>query len=204
MQTHTITTYSFQELSPEAQAKAIETRSQDPYNGEHEGPEAWETAHAFNRLNPPRSIGSLCLRECTSGSGSPQWETEGIDAPEGHRAWVWLLHWVNDHFSAVSLDGLGKTKVIGLNWITAVEVLQSCPLTGVFYDCEVLDPIRKALEGNPRECEDLDTIFSQCANQLAQALETNVEYHSSEECIRNYFEDYDGETEFLENGRIYS
>lgn len=207
MQTHTITTFDFSELSTEAQAKAIQTAQERPYNGDHEGPEAWDTADAFNDLNPPRTIVSLCRREPATKYGCSEWEESPCEqeAPEGHRAWVWLLHWVHDSFNGVDQYPTQSDVPpisVGMDWRKACAALESCPLTGVFYDCEVLDPIRKALLGNPRACPDIDSIFAECGESLQIALETAIEWASSEACIWEQLEN--GDAEYLESGAVYA
>ena len=85
-------------------------------------------------------------------------------------------------------------------YFSGCQISSDCPLTGVCYDYDILEPLIKVML-----CIDLNTTFedvlNNCINDLCSAIEKEYNYYCSEDGINEYFEF--NERQFLENGQEF-
>lgn len=76
-----------------------------------------------------------------------------------------------------------------------------CPLTGVCYDCDVLDPLFEYYYNWARpEYRDLTfrDVMERCYDSLFKSVQEEYEYSASDEAVREYLSDQDDY--YYENG----
>lgn len=105
---------------------------------------------------------------------------EEIGDLSGVRAWKWLH---SNGWAALANPPEGK----------------SCLFTGFCADEYLLDPIRAAL-ANPASIGTLCALFGDCLHSWAKAYEADIDYHYSDEAIREDIEA--NEHEFYADGRL--
>jgi hypothetical protein len=78
-----------------------------------------------------------------------------------------------------------------------------CNLTGVCYDCDILDPIYKFLEDRNPEANNttLKELFKDCFSCLKKSIENEIEHMESEEYITEELKE--NNFEFLKDGNIF-
>jgi hypothetical protein len=217
MRTEVITReiFTFEELSEEAQQKAIENyRNEMPVDTSHYWNEAHESVKGFHQM-------------FGSEEGRKSWldiRTDGIEDNalelSGQRLRTYLLnnyegaffgrkyrrHSKDDYISTekpkahrlvtkISRDYKGKWyRVFHSNFL----VESCCPFTGVCYDEDLLQPFKEFIK-NPdgRTFEDL---LTEAVESLRKSLENEDEYRNSDEAITEDIE-ANGH-EFLEDGEL--
>lgn len=81
----------------------------------------------------------------------------------------------------------------------------SCPLTGMCYDMDILDPILNIINNyNPKIHENMDfeDIINECSSSIRKTLKDEEEYIQSEEYIKELLSDNSDEI-FYEDGTKY-
>jgi len=86
------------------------------------------------------------------------------------------------------------------SYYSAIQLDNSCVLTGMCYDHNILDPIYEFLN-KPNDRIDFETLLNDCINSLCHAVSSEIEYQYSDEAITETIEanDYD----FTEDGEMY-
>jgi hypothetical protein len=99
---------------------------------------------------------------------------------------------------------LGPNKGLFSNsYYSNVRKELSCPLTGVCYDHDLLDPIVRLIEYKEENRQELDNLsfeelLDNCFHSLEKSIESEIEYRESNEAIADDLSDT--EFEFTENG----
>lgn len=205
----TINVYSFNELSEEAKAKAIENarakgRHWDMEFNTSDAVDSIKAAAAAFQVTLGRySIGSDVQRMRCDIYTNSTLENEEI---EGQRLRTWLINHHHDIFYKRKTYGESLNKCVNL-W--GVEVYQyqrhsnilfeetDCPFTGVFYDDIFLDTFRKFLK-KPWSAT-LEDLFKDGVHDVCKALEEEEEYQQSDDGITDYLE---CNAEFTEEGEF--
>tara|TARA_E500000305_G_C4028231_1_gene243101 strand:+ start:4040 stop:4567 length:528 start_codon:yes stop_codon:yes gene_type:complete len=175
MRTETFTIYTFEELSGEVQAVAIENARERFDYGLEWGDKWRETIQVASEtlglivddwsVNPwGRSHARVEMRDDVAASLS------------GVRAWKWL------HSNGV-----------------AEAIREDCPFTGYCGDESFLDPMRAFLK-KPTDAT-LQELVSECADSWAKAWAADMEYLQSDEAIRESL--IANGREFTANGGLY-
>ena len=86
------------------------------------------------------------------------------------------------------------------------QVEYSCPLTGVTWDFDVLQPIMDLIAYKAEQREELkylnwDTLIRKCLESLSNAEDSEIEYQHSAEAVTEFIKSMD--YEFYENGDVY-
>ena len=210
MQTKRIKVYSFDELSETAQQQAIENarRTDNIQQCDFIYDEAHQTVKAFNDLfNVTEG-----RREWTDFS------TGQIDGDilnlSGTRLATYLWNnYRNDlykgkYYPVKSDTPLRHKRVKSKTlhngrtfnaYYSAIQFENSCVLTGMCYDMDILDPIYKFIDKpDGRTFEDL---ISECFSSLKYSLESEQDYHYSDEGVQEYLTA--NNYQFLKDGTIF-
>ena len=216
MRTETITrtVYTFEELSEEAQQRAIRDRRGEGVPTDHIWDEARQSVNAFcDTFNVSTGSRSWLDIICPSfGSDSERNELSG------QRLRTYLINNFpsafyerkhrNSYYSeerpavhrmrtarAYPIDRNGKQRP-GY-WVTLrsnFETESSCPFTGVCYDEDLLHPLKEFIkQPDGRTFEDL---MSEAGESLRNSLENEEDYLNSDEAISEALQD----AEFTEDG----
>lgn len=102
------------------------------------------------------------------------------------------------HHNRVKSTKLSNGKIFNA-YYSAIELDNSCVLTGVCYDQDLLDPIYKFLE-KPSNTT-FEELINECIESLCKSVRDEIEGNSKEEAIAEYFDANDHE--FLADGREY-
>ena len=94
-------------------------------------------------------------------------------------------------------------------WFSYHSVCQleySCPLTGVIWDFDVLQPIMDLIDYKPENRNHLDTLnweilILDCLASLVKAEDNEIDYRQSDEALIEFINDLS--YEFYENGDVY-
>jgi hypothetical protein len=180
--THTITTYTFAELSAEAQERAIENARDDQgFRGEAWSEEWRDTIQEAERVLP---FGFDGWEVESSGSGLVRGYALLDDADaatlSGVRAWKWLQN--NGVAAAIGEPG-------------------SMPFTGYCGDEALLDPLRAFL-ARPDESVAIENLAQDCLESWALAWSRDMEYQYSDEAVREELSNRD-DIEYLETGAVF-
>ena len=92
------------------------------------------------------------------------------------------------------------------SYYSGCQVEYSCPLTGVTWDFDVLQPIMDLIAykaGQRKELNDLNwkTLIRKCLESLSNAEDSEIEYQHSDEAVTEFIKSMD--YEFYENGDVY-
>lgn len=204
----TINIYTFDELSDEAKAKAIQNAREKEKYWDMECPtsEAVDSIKAaadifgYSRLIN-WSIGSDVYRSFVTLPTNNILENEDI---KGERLRTWLInhrHWV---FYEMKPQGkyrtIGETKKWEYPRRSRIQFVETCcPFTGVCYDDIFLDTFRKFIK-RPWDCT-LEELFVEAVHTVCKALESEEEYQQSDEGIIDFLacneHDFTEEGEFI-------
>lgn len=92
------------------------------------------------------------------------------------------------------------------SYYSGCQVEYSCPLTGVTWDFDVLQPIMDLIDYKPENRNRLDTLnweilILDCLASLADAEFNEIDYRQSDEVLIEFINDLN--YEFYENGDVY-
>ena len=92
------------------------------------------------------------------------------------------------------------------SYYSGCQVEYSCPLTGVTWDFDVLQPIMDLIDYKPENRNRLDTLnwkilILDCLVSLADAEGNEIDYRQSDEALIEFINDLN--YEFYENGDVY-
>ena len=85
-------------------------------------------------------------------------------------------------------------------YYSRIQLQNSCVLTGVCYDDDILTPIYEVLDGK-RLNNDLETVLNDCIYSLCHSVSSEIEYYNTDEAIIETIEA--NEYDFTEDGKIY-
>lgn len=205
MRQEVINIYTFEELSPEAQARAIQDRREvnqmEPFFWSDEALKAIESGvDAFG---------------CSLGGYSIQWDNANLSdvpfsTPEnteeltGLRLHRWII---NNAYSALRErkpygtyyfpEGSKKGRYPRRSKIIYTDTC--CPFTGVCYDESFLYPIREFMK-NPTPGTTLADLMHDAINAVLRDVESEIEYRDTDKAIRE--ELISNGYEYLETGEI--
>jgi hypothetical protein len=197
-----IKVYSFNELTPQAQQKAVD-KVRESQNFDYIYNEAYQTVKAANKM--------FDIRE-----GSNNWLEysirhldDNITNLKGLRLRKYLLNnfelYKGKYYSLWS-----KTEKSYKHYKNGYPVLKSryskvmfencCVLTGVCYDDDFLKPVYDFIK-NPDKDTNFDDLINSCFCSLKSSIDSEVDYRQSFEAIEEDIEA--NEYEFLESGEMY-
>lgn len=209
MRTETITReiFTFEELSPEAQAKAIQD-----YRGK-----GIDTAHNWDEAR--QSVSAFCdLFDCKTGRDS--WldiiahDSETRHDLTGQRLRTYLINnypsafyerkYRNSFHRAEKPTTPHRMRQVkpwsrGGYWVTLrsnFETESSCPFTGVCYDEDLLQPLKEFIK--QPDGRTFEQLVSEAGESLRISLESEDDYRNSDEGIAEDIQAQD--LEFLEDG----
>ena len=92
------------------------------------------------------------------------------------------------------------------SYYSGCQVEYSCPLTGVIWDFDVLQPIMDLITYKAEQRKELndlnwDTLIRKCLESLSNAEDSEIECHHSDDAVTEFIKSMD--YEFYENGDIY-
>ena len=92
------------------------------------------------------------------------------------------------------------------SYYSGCQVEYSCPLTGVIWDFDVLQPIMDLIAYKAEQRKELNdlnwkTLIRKCLESLSNAEDSEIEYQHSDEAVTEFINDMD--YEFYENGDVY-
>lgn len=199
----TITAYTFDELSPEAQSRALRSL---PYDDcEWTSSECVDSLRAFAE-KVSRSCG-VSLKDWSIGDSQrsfTKWDIEDATRElSGPRSLAWIE---NNIFAPIRAPWQPATKPINEKWAGVhgrysrrydkPGEVKCCPYTGVCFDEDILDAFRD---------KDLSlTIgerFASIGDRLSRVIEADIEHANSEEGRREYAESYFDGALFDEDGK---
>lgn len=202
--------YKFEELSNEAKAVAIENYRN---NGNNDYDYIWNdaenTVKEFVKLFDI-SIGHRSWLEFNSNM------TDEVDDLSGLRLQKWLYNNLyNKLFKNAYLrnfDGHKKHKNITnqvanntkkeyCSYYSSWKVDNSCVLTGVCYDDDILAPIYDFLKLRKFDNTTLLDLISECYSNLRNSIESEIEYNDSDDNIEE--ELIENDYEFTINGNRF-
>lgn len=169
----TIEVFKFTELDAEVQDEIIERARERRAGQEAPWASEWrDTLDAFCKIFP------VSWRSFDIDNFHCQWTwtgCTGVANYDGEAAWEWLQE---EGIFDIDFDNV--------------------PLTGFCGDCDILEPLKKFKE-NPDSVPDLRQVVEDCISSWMSGYRQDVEYHQSEECVREYLENDD--QEYTEDGR---
>lgn len=209
MKHHTITTYSYDELSEEAKDRAY----QDYQEMVSDWDIPWQE-ETFDSLKALIEHAGFTLRDWSLGAYSRNnYIKVGIDDNvadlSGKRAMAWLENHVLGpcrigwrpvthparRKCAASIRSYAPYHPPGSRYYCAPDMVKPCPFTGYVMDEVLLDALRKSL----REGATVKDAFHWLADTVQDQLEAEVEHQQSREAFEQWAED----EEFTADGKRY-
>lgn len=188
MRTETINIYQFSELSGSGRQKAIDRfreHAELGWSGEWQ-----DTLKHFLKSFPFVKVPNWEVSLCSRSFATVHLEVnDGVEELAGVRAWKWLVN--NGHETVISWD----TSIRGASIYGASQ--GTCPLTGYWGDCDILEPLEKFLLCPDKDAA-LETVFQDCLDSWVRAFYADMEHENSDEGIREAIEC--NEYEFTEDG----
>ena len=205
MKTITTNLYTFNELSENAQRKAWEKSSFD-FSDDH-GQEFRETLSAFERIFDIKvyhyEIGSFLYKPTfeftTAGPGA--------DAPTGDP--IRLARYIWNNYADYILRGkfystrgeyINGKYTYKARYSNVLKSLHNCPLSGVCYDYDILQPVIDCLHYK-RFFDTYDELMHACLSAFFSVWDAEIEYSNSFEYFSEVAEI--NEWYFTENGEFY-
>lgn len=194
MKTISVTTYSFNELSPEAQEVAMR------YEASREYDDAWGT----DRLSAYKQAKEYYERIGENGISGEM---------SGARLYTWIINnlssdWIKPNFIAKHEGGAFSNSPWQHKYhcvkkrrsrIFVTNELENCHLTGVCYDMDFLQPIIDFLKKPDGNITNIDLSESMPGYDSIYNRDFDDYYEDAQ--VRERLEDSDNE--FLENGNLY-
>jgi hypothetical protein len=213
MKTISINLYSFDELNPAAKETAIKEYRNKENDYDYIWSEAHKTVKEFHKIFPTEECVNSWL-DYTSYLDENATELNGL------RLRKYILNNFGKYLFKPQFKGSLKTNEyinhkrikspLEVNSIgnrfnpyySAIFKDNSCVLTGVCYDDDLLKPIYKFIEEDYKnENVNLIDLFDSCFKSLRNSIENEIEYRESDEGIEEEIEGND--FEFTEEGNIY-
>lgn len=191
MKTHTIHTYLFEELTLDAQKKAI-----------HEYREMNDEifqAEIFNSLKALLRTANIKISDYSLGLNNSYLKLN-IDSPIAQLTGVRAYAWIENNLLSklrVSRSEYLKNRKNYFTWGYRIGAIKSCPLTGCCYDETFLN----SLINNVTHNLPLGECFTLLADTYQSILQLEYEDQNSDEYISEHLTV--NEYEFLASGEIY-
>ena len=203
MKTIRIKIYKFTELNPNAQEVAIQKQRED-LDFQYIWDEARETVEKFNNIFGVTESNRNWLEFRTSNIENNFLALSGLRL----RKYIINNFW-GDLFTRKFYNSFGDNKVVRhpcvknnfynmdkgarVNssnfYYSRIQFNTDCPLTGVTYDLDILEPIYDfLLKPDNSNFEDL---LNQCFASLKKSIDNEIEYQESDEAIREYLKEQD-------------
>jgi len=213
MRTIEITAYKFEELSEEAKKKAIEEYRSNGVDTSYNWNDAYESVKKFHEVFGTSEGRNSWLNFMDGGL------TDDVFHMKGLRLRTYILNNFGDQiFTPKYLKAGERTKTepkhhrmrrvrktdydpqgegnFYSQYYSNIQRYYSCPLTGVCYDMDLLDPFVKFIK-KPDD-SDFEDLLNKAFYGLKKSLESEDEYRNSDEAIQEDIEA--NEYEFDEDG----
>lgn len=135
-------------------------------------------------------------------------EIDGDDI-KGKHLWRWLMQNVWDdinprkayhtkEWDREKSDYVKKrtSRILSQSW-------ENCPLTGMCYDYDILEPIAKYLSKPYSDNYTLEDLVNDCLDSFFSSWQKEIEYYNSYEGVKEYLTEYD-DNEYFENGKVFN
>lgn len=189
MKTHTITTYTFDELSDQAKENALEwVRSN------------WHDLYSWHDDN------AASLKKFAEWIGAEERDVDFNVSMWGHTYAKISLYdkytvmIIDDEYQQIVLSELRDEDLYNYLITSEEKINESCPFTGYCMDEDLLDPLREYLE-NPDPEVTLQDLVDEGANNWLKSYIQDWEYTYSDEGLTDFLSA--NEHEFLEDGTKY-
>ena len=97
----------------------------------------------------------------------------------------------------VDINNPQKTRTSSIKWS-----YNTCPFTGYYMDCEILEPIFEYLDNFPQyQTVTLGELMNKCIDNWARACDSDYENYFSEEYLKERSNDFD--EYYYEDGTFY-
>jgi len=209
MKTIELSVYSFDELSEESKEKVINEFRENNYKNDF----IWisEVNASFKKFAEIFDIkwSVIDYTEPYRNEYSLVFDDD-ILALTGHRLAKYIWNNYRDRlYKGKYYSLLSRTELSYKHYKKGFPVLKyryskifksnTCVLTGVSYDDDVLRPIYEFLD-NPKDNIDFETLLNNCIYSLCHAVSSEIEYQNSDEGIINDIQE--NAYEFDENGNM--
>jgi len=215
-----IKVYSFDELSEDSQAIAVDNLRAKGIDTDYIYDEAYKTVKKFNDLFNIKSPHNSWLEFSTSHIDDNIIELKGLRL----RKWI-INNFGNELYTRKFYNSIGDNRIIkhpcikvhmfDINkgarvsssnfYYSRIQKTNSCVLTGVYYDDVILEPIYDLIQYTNRKdynsYQDFDSLIRECFAKLEQCIENEVESIQTFEYLREEF--IENGQEFTEDGEIY-
>ena len=188
MQTIELSIYKFDELSAEAQERAIERWRVSDDMGHAWAGEVKDTLDAFVAF-----IGGITVKswqyDQTTGFVDFGFDDTNLAELEGVRLWKWITN---------NLDGIKGNGVM-----KEYEILKQydhCPLTGVCFDVDILKPLHDFM-ARPDKGTTFEELLGECFGKWVNTCVADYDAQSSDEYIKDIIQA--NEYDFEEDGERY-
>lgn len=200
--------YRFEELSKEAQQKAIDNYRNDGIETDHIYDEMHETVKAFNDLFGTEEGRNSWLDVRTGHIDDNICQLKGLRLRTYIINNFWSSLYKGRYYSVkgeitkrhprIKKEWLPHSKKYFYAYYSAVQFTNDCPLTGVCYDHSILQPVYDLIERykeNQRYHDILtfEELMTECFYKARKAIEDEEEYLNSDEAIRELLEGQDDE-----------
>lgn len=212
MKTIEISLYKFNELSEAAQQKAIENERENVcvdfiYD------DAYSTVKAFNNVFGTSEGRNSWLDVDVSNFNDAVLELQGFRLQK----YLWN-NFNNELFKGAFIGSLKSNEIFSHPRIkskklsngkvfnpyhSGIKKDNSCVLTGMCYDDDMLQPIYDFLQKRDfSNCTiDFESLINDCFDELRKTVENEIEYRNSDEAISEDLNDND--QDFLKSGKLY-
>lgn len=196
--------YSFNELSKESQANAIENYRNNNLDHDFIYNEAYDSVKAFNELFNTKEGRNSWLNVYTDHINDEILELTGLR----------LQKYILNNFGYKLFKGkyysLWSKKeksfkyhkegfpVLKQRYSRVIKNETSCVLTGVCYDDDILQPIYDFLELRSFDSTNFYHLLNNCFDSLKKSIDNEINYRNTDECIIEEIEA--NEYEFLKDG----
>jgi len=209
MKTTTIQLYDFNELSEKSKQNAISEFLNKGYNdGEYNYQEAHESVKKFNDIFSVRNSNNSWLDFSYLNLDNYILELSGI------RLYKYIINnFYSDLFKPAYVKSYEKhfnhkraknktykNGIIASFFYSNLNVTNSCVLTGVCWDDDLLQPIYEFLK-KPCKYTNLNDLIKECFESLRISLEKSDDYYTSDEFISETLQI--NNYQFTKDGSIY-
>lgn len=135
-------------------------------------------------------------------------EIDGDDI-KGKHLWRWIMENVWDDINPRKVYHTKEWDRVKSDWAkkrTSRILRQSwkdCPLTGMCYDYDILEPIAEYISKPYEEDYTLDDLVHDCLDSFFSAWQKEIEWCNSYEGVKEWLTEYD-DNEYYENGEVFN
>lgn len=194
MKTHTITTYSFEELSDEAKQHAVKKWREHNYEIH------WQD-EIFDSLKAVYKAANITIRDYSLGLCSYSYIKIDLDEYIGDLTGARAFAWIENnllHKLRISNTLENRKKHIKYGQYYRIGMVKPCPFTGVCYDENFLSCITESIKSG----DSLKDIFTRrLIEEYVRILQAEYDDQNSDEYIIDTITA--NQYEFTENGEMY-